>query len=149
LVSTWRPTKTGIYCTAHDEHFPKGRDCQICAIEKPAPAALESAPDPAIAGLPSAADHERAFLAVAETAERWAHDVVNAGPEGDDEGEMPRPSHGTAAKLLDCAIKARRAACELTRWREDWARTKETERQAALLRQRGPSRVDEDAEARH
>jgi hypothetical protein len=97
----------------------------------------------AAATLPTTLDHEREFVRIAELALAWAQiendDAVNWVPPSGVK-VVGGPSRGTAAKLLDCAIKARRAAHAAAREREDWVNTDRLERAAAELNQRRTSR---------
>lgn len=134
-MSAWRPTRDGrIHCTRHDETFPRGRQCKGCDSDPP-PKEREDEQQPETDVL-SVADHERRFCELADLAERWAQDEADGGGE-------QGPNRSTAQRLLDTAIKARRAAAELARAREDWQSVERLERTVQLLHRRAP------AEARH
>jgi hypothetical protein len=162
-VGVWTPTRSGdIRCTKHDETFAKGKVCSRCAIDPPTEKEMakgaKRARPPRRRGLPSPEDHEREFLAIAELAMEWAkHEEAAAGrlvpgSEDDEEGGgfVAGPSRSTAAKLLDCSIKARRAAVQLAQWREDWERTDVLEKAAREVTGRREDRQRQDrAEVRH
>jgi hypothetical protein len=145
-VGVWKPTKDGkIECTRHEATFPKGGVCALCAVDPP-PASSDGAPAakkrrPRRGKLASTADHEAAFMAIAELADEWARqedeDARNWVPPAGDVKVVGGPSRGTAAKLLDVSIKARRAACALAQAREDWANTERLEKAARELNEAG------------
>lgn len=148
--------KGGVLCTRHDQTFPKGKACALCFSDPPPP---EVEKKPARArrrrGVVSPADHERSFLEIAELAMEWAEAENEAAenwvPPSDDVKVVGGPSRSTAAKLLDCSIKARRAACQLAQWREDWERTDKLEKAALELARRRENRGREvdGGEVRH
>ena len=70
-------------------------------------------------GLPDILTYEQRFVAMADAAEEQFRD-------GEDLNEMVR------AKYLDTAIKSLRAALEIAKYRDDWARIEYRERLAKL-----------------
>lgn len=149
-MGVWEPTKNGQRCRRHNEEFAKGGCCPMCPSDPPTDAEMAQTSRPKRAkrrrGLQSVDDHEREFVAIAELAAAWAREEDEAArnwipPDGDVK-VVGGPSRGTAAKLLDCSIKARRAAAELARWREDWDNTERLEKAAAELRRRNEVREE-------
>jgi len=143
-VFVWVPEKDGVRCMRHDMRFAKGGACPACFSDPP-PAEADEERSPhdraATSDLPATHDHERAFIRMAELAEDWAIAEEAAAarwvpdPGGDeDSGSMKEgPSRSIAAKLLDTAIKARRAAHACARQREDWENTERVEKSARAL----------------
>lgn len=63
-------------------------------------------------GCHDALEHERHFTTLADELERQALALLK-------ESEGARIGLATARNLADCAVKARRSAAELARWREE------------------------------
>lgn len=156
-MGVWIPTKDGLRCTRHDESFAKGAVCSRCSVDPPPDKDMAASKRPARARrrgkVPSPIDHEREFNAIADLALTWAkeedEDARNWEPPPGDVKVVGGPSRSTAAKLLDCSIKARRAACALAQWREDWENTERLEKSARALAERRENRSPSAAEVRH
>ncbi len=158
MAGVWRPTKDGkIQCVKHAEIFAKGAICAMCSIDPPTAKEMAvvaaTVKKPRKKGLPSSEDHEREFVAAAELAMEWAIEEDRSArdwvPPAGDVKVVGGPSRGTAAKLLDCSIKARRAAAEFARARENEIATERLERAARELNDRGLMRAGTASEARH
>jgi hypothetical protein len=93
---------------------------------------------PVAEDLPDAVEHERWYVALSDRFGDEARSLLVDRKEKAAKGrkaKVRKASPLTAAKLADVAIKARRAACEITRWREDWSKTEQLEEEIRNLRQ--------------
>ncbi len=136
----WRPTPDGLAteCDRHPEvgAFPKGHECPRCTVDPPPdedenPSRAPRAPD-----MPSVLSHERWYIDVSDQFIAEAkRQLVDGRPTGKGKRKKVRKANPlTAAKLADVAIKARRAAVDVARWREDWENVEKLERELAELR---------------
>ncbi len=141
-MTVWIPDPAGTKCTRHQVVFQKGGACAHCYSDPPP---VDDGADAEIdelerlaEGLPTTFDHEREFNRLADLAAEWAvaEEAAAARWIPDEDSVSNGPSRSTAAKLLDTAIKARRAAHTCARQREDWILTKKTERAARDLEAR-------------
>lgn len=111
----WEPsTKQGyLRCRKHDSEFRIPDPCLQCtALEGEsflAAASAEPEMQQYVHNLPSLHEHEEWFNDVSKRADDWSEALLNSG------------EYGPGSKLMAEAIKARRAATELARRREDWA----------------------------
>jgi hypothetical protein len=86
-------------------------------------------------GLPTTIDHERWFVEISDELHGLAKELAPEGYDG--------PSYNERVKAYDGAIKARRAAVECARRREDWEETERLERAVHDLHaRRDPARVN-------
>lgn len=111
----WEPsTKQGyLRCRRHDTEFRIPDPCLQCtAIEGEvfmSAASAEPEMQQYVHNLPSLHEHEEWFNDASKRADGWSEHLLNSC------------EYGMGTKLLAEAIKARRAATELARRREDWA----------------------------
>lgn len=111
-MGAWRHRDDGqVECLRHGAVFPSGHECASCVTDPP-PADVESDEPPDYTY--DLVKHERAFRRTAQRADRLAGEVVSGKRTV---GERAEPLM-VVAKLLDVAIKARRAAAELCAKRE-------------------------------
>jgi hypothetical protein len=141
----------------------KGSTCANCVTDPPPPQerdAKSSAP-PAPPDAPSAADHEGAHLDRCDRLEKSSCVLLDFGDarlaecnrllqeatnaKGKKQAKLQRQSDdalaqaisafNTATKLEAEATKKRRAASEITRWREDWTNTEKLETELRAMRE--------------
>src|SRR5262245_12521786 len=115
---SWTQADDELYrCLRHpkEEPFPPWQPCPACTTD-PAPeddGGEVYEPGEPIAppeGCTTSAQHERWFVELATHADEQARSLCRG---------KGRINYATAAKLFDVAIRARRAASDLCRWRED------------------------------
>jgi hypothetical protein len=125
LRVAWIPVEGGkrFRCEVHDLTFKRGQACAVCSATGSRPVddgpRQPHAPPSVHATNPSLAEHEVWFIGLSEEAADMAR--------GEEAGS-------TAAKLFDTAIKARRAAAAIAKWREDFAAARWTEGQVEELK---------------
>lgn len=120
-MGVWRHRDDGqVECLRHGAVFPSAHECAACVADPP-PVEGESAPPELTNDL---AGHEAAFERTARRADRLAAEVAS-GKRTVNERTEPL---AIVAKLLDVAIKARRAAAELCEKREAQQRIEGLER---------------------
>lgn len=133
MAPTWERTESGLLrCTAHNTTFGALETCKACSAPR-APdvidlAADAPAPVTAPAGCATSEEHERQFCALATKCEELADGLALDGENA---------NGSTVVKLLDAAIKARRAASALAKAREDDAFVADLERKRAAMTKRG------------
>jgi len=131
VVPPWVPRGDKTYCTTHDEEFPRGRVCPVGNCRTGAVVADER-PKLDATGLPTTIDHERWFVEISDELHQLAQETGEDGPSANER-----------VKAYDGAIKARRAAVECARRREDWEETERLERAVHELHaRRDPARVN-------
>jgi hypothetical protein len=136
-VHPWTRTADGkTQCSAHggDPFEPHlGGRCPLCVASPTAPALGEwerLADEAKQRGLPSILDYEERFVSMADSAEEKFSD--------------PADMQGMERKgYLDTAVKALRAALEIARYRDDWARIEYRERLKKLGRNGSGKRIKE------
>lgn len=111
-------------CALHNQVFGPLETCALCSAS-PTDVAMSyvdsditEEPEPPPTGCNTSEDHEREFCRLADLAEAWASTCENVN---------------TQAKLLDAALKARRAASSMARAREDLALMLRLERRRRAL----------------
>lgn len=104
-----------VVCDAHGETFTRSHVCPICVTGDIVPIPeIDAGPD-----FSAMEAHEARFLALAEELE----------------GEMRAAPHPRdKATLGAAALRARRSAAEITRWREDWIRSYRLQAEVRRLR---------------
>jgi hypothetical protein len=143
-MGTWTVRDGHCFCSDHSESFPKGAVCPQCVATGSVAQASSVARIPfdlaAAAKLPTTIDHEQAFVELAVSAEKWARESLQPVRRGrPKKNATPKLAHATGLKLLDLAIKARRAAHACARQREDWLQTESAVEAATALRLGKPS----------
>lgn len=142
MQTWWHLTATGeVSCAYHDGlTFAKGGACPKCESDPPPDDHSEIVSQvPKADGLPAVVDHERWYVAISDRfrkeAESMLEDLKPQRKSKNREAQKARKANPLmAAKLADVAIKARRAAVEVTRWREDWEKTEQLEAELRLMR---------------
>lgn len=128
MASFWRPIEGGkVVCTKHDKVFRPGPEvCPSCGLDEAqefSDQLAEPIDDGIREGLPNCLEHEAWLVKLSNDMLRLAKKL--RGPT----------LVAARIKAVDAAIKARRAALELARRREDWAMTQRLER--AIIEARG------------
>lgn len=120
-------------CPKHKTRFVPGLEqCPGCAADPITPQAEDLAPPcPPPDGCRNSDDHERWLTELADDCREQADKLCTG---------KGRINYATAAKLLECAIKAARAAAEFTRSRERREYVKTLRKEALRLRRRGAGR---------
>jgi hypothetical protein len=133
MPPVWERIESGpqaglLRCTEHDTVFGALEPCQACPA-RDAPAPDDDKPEQVAApeGCATTEEHEREFTALAIKCERLADTYAAA------EGGNP----SAVTKLIDNAIKARRAAAAAARAREDDAFVVALEKKRAGMGKRG------------
>lgn len=140
-MGCWVPVTgndTIVKCLRHGD-FPKGGHCPACETDPPTDEEQAILAAPVGAGLPSVVDHEGWYVKISDRFQREAiallKDVPPKRKTKKRAGEKGRKANPLlAAKLADVAIKARRAAVEVTRWREDWEKVEKLEDELRRMR---------------
>ena len=131
-TTSWLPKGDGtlLECSAHGETFSRLGSCPRCAENAPRlPTTIDHEPVEAPVGCRSVQAHEERFTALAEAFEEAA-----ARHAADPKGNLTN-----AARVLDVALKARRAAMELALQREDRAHVRWLERMRAAMLGKEPT----------
>src|SRR5262245_50374188 len=103
-MGQWVPAGESTLCTRHNATFPRGHVCVQCGTDPGPP--IEEDPAPLIAGPDvTCGDHEEFFIRVAEKLETRARNILDGRGKVKTSGDRSI----VASKLLDTAIKARRA----------------------------------------
>ena len=103
----WKTEGDQLLCVEHGERFARGRSCPGCAVIPPAPIEIvEIRQGEAPEGVDRLSDHELRFCHMANFYEVQSR----------------RKSYPASVRIkwADAAIKARRAAAECAREREQW-----------------------------
>lgn len=141
-MGCWVPVpndSTIVRCLRHGD-FPKGGHCPSCESDPPPDEEPDDSPAPrAPIGLPNVVTHEQWYVAISDRYRDEALKLLEDSPpkrktkrRAGQKGRKANPL--LAAKLADVAIKARRAAVEITRWREDWEKVEKLEDELRRMR---------------
>jgi hypothetical protein len=126
----WSKEGTDYRCLRHGVVFTPPATCAQC-MSDPGPALddeIDEPMDPPPKGCASLEAHEREFTKIASFAEKQARELVKVG--------LGTLSQNCAAKWIDTAVKARRAAADLAARREDEESVRKREKRI-VARSRG------------
>lgn len=123
----WVQDGDGLRCTRHDVRCSPVAPCPACMSDPPPETDEVDAPFRAPEGCESVLQHEQWFTGLAGELGWMAREVFA-------KGERSPKAAGASAKLYSEAIKARRQAAELARWREDEESVRRLRRERARMR---------------